>query len=184
MKFRPERILAMTGIALAAYLAARASEAPSGHDETAPGTKDARAALRAFYTAPPVIPHEVTTRNNRECLHCHSDVRTLGPRTTVETPHANFFNCQQCHVGVQTLNRELELAELETSWKGLEEPRKGTRAHADAPPTVPHRLFMREHCTSCHGELHANADMRGPHGQRSSCLQCHALDFDADFHAR
>lgn len=174
--------IALAGVVAAAYIGVRTSHARTAHAPEA-DAEDAnpRTALRAFYTAPPVIPHEVTTRNNRECLHCHSDVRTLGDRTTLETPHANFFNCQQCHVGVQSFNADLDLEELASSWEGLEEPQKGTRAHDYAPPTVPHRLFFRENCNACHGASHVNEGMRGPHGERSSCLQCHALDRDAEF---
>lgn len=137
--------------------------------------------LRAFYTAPPAIPHVVTSMGSGECATCHGDVRELGERSTVETPHPELRNCSQCHVGVQSLNEGLEVAQVVNSWRGLEFPGEGRRAHDWAPPVVPHRFFFRENCNSCHGSDNARVAMRGPHPERSSCLQCHAFDMGAEF---
>ncbi len=125
--------------------------------------------LRAFYTAPPVIPHEVTdNRGNKECLYCHNEVLKIENRFSVKTPHPQFTNCQQCHV--QRLKPETPVA---STWQGLKEPKQGTRAHEVAPPTIPHRIFLRENCNTCHGAKNPNKVMRGPHPERSNCMQCH-----------
>ena len=40
--------------------------------------KSSREERRAFYTAPPLVPHEVTSRGSRECLTCHKKVFEVG----------------------------------------------------------------------------------------------------------
>ena len=132
--------------------------------------KYSREKLRAFYTAPPVIPHEVTAqRGRKECMYCHKEVLHVGGRTSVKTPHKEFFNCQQCHVQGNLKGKGFTA----TTWKGLEEPKKGTRANEVAPPTIPHRLFLRKNCTSCHGANNPDKKLRSPHTERTNCLQCH-----------
>jgi len=139
---------------------------------------DYRQALRAFYTAPPVIPHEVTAqRGQKECLFCHKKVLHVGGRTSVQTSHPEFFNCQQCHV--QGIIKEEGFSA--TTWKGQEEPKKGTRAHETAPPTIPHRLFLRKNCNSCHGPKNPDKNLRGPHPERTNCLQCHVQEKEKQF---
>lgn len=142
---------------------------------------DGRAALRAFYTAPPEIPHVVLGQGNRQCAYCHSEVRHIGERTSVRTPHIEMSNCQQCHVGPNVLNEEFEVELTISDWLGLEEPRKGSRAFELAPPTIPHRLFMREDCMTCHDPQQPTTGMRVPHPERSNCMQCHVADESQQF---
>ncbi len=128
-----------------------------------------RAALRAFYTAPPVIPHDVPDeRDAGSCLMCHQGVMNLGDRVTMATPHPQFGNCMQCHVR-SVAPGWVKPRPVETGWQGLEEPKDGSRAHEAAPPTIPHRLFLRGNCLSCHAENHPNEAARSPHPERSSC---------------
>lgn len=150
-------------------------------DATAEKDGMGRDDLRAFYTAPPVIPHLVTSRGSKECLTCHHRVREIGGRVTVKTPHAQFSNCQQCHVGVQSLNEDFAAQTVASSWLGLAEPKEGSRAHDYAPPTMPHRHFLREDCNSCHGPDNPDEALRGTHPERSNCMQCHVPDRAREF---
>jgi len=155
---------------------ASASKAPSTGEASdqievkAAGRED----LRAFYTAPPVIPHEVGDRDSDECLHCHDEIKKLKDRVSVVTPHPQFSNCQQCHVSIMSRDG-VPGEEPVNSWAGLEEPKEGTRAHEFAPPTQPHRTFLREDCNVCHSNANPNEEVTGPHRQRSNCAQCHVL---------
>lgn len=139
--------------------------------------ENGRSALRAFYTAPPVIPHEVTDQqSNKECLYCHQDVLHIEGRTSVKTPHPKFSNCQQCHVQ----GKDMKIS-VKTFWQGLEEPQKGSRAFEGAPPTMPHRLFMRKNCLSCHGPDNSDKALRTSHPERVNCLQCHVAQKEVEF---
>jgi len=143
-----------------------------------PSVRDTR---REFYTAPPSVPHVILSQENRQCVYCHSEIRHIGERTSVPTPHAERSNCQQCHVGQVYLNRDEPLPEVATSWLGLLEPTGGWREHPAAPPTIPHRLAQRKNCNSCHSADHPDPDMRGPHPERANCMQCHVADADRQF---
>lgn len=140
--------------------------------------QDARATLRAFYTAPPVIPHEIVAKNAAECLDCHRQVTRLEDgRVAMATPHPQFSNCMQCHVpGVSG-----GFDERQSDWEGLEEPERGDRWFALSPPTVPHRIKLRENCLSCHGPQNPDMRLRTTHPQRTSCLQCHVPNVMAEF---
>ncbi|MCA9393646.1 MAG: nitrate reductase cytochrome c-type subunit [Candidatus Omnitrophica bacterium] len=140
--------------------------------------QNARATLRAFYTAPPVIPHEIVAKNAAECLDCHRDVTRLEDgRVAMATPHPQFSNCMQCHVPGQAQTFDEE----QSDWQGLEEPERGDRWFALSPPTVPHRLKLRENCLSCHGPQNPDMTMRTTHPQRTNCLQCHVPNVLAEF---
>ena len=138
--------------------------------------EDKRTERRAFYTAPPVIPHEVEDQNGGDCLDCHIEVMEIDEgEFSSMTPHPQFSRCLQCHAA-GTPMFGAATPSVANSFKGLEEPRKGDRPHDLTPPTIPHRLFLRENCNSCHGADQPNPEMRGPHPERSSCLQCHVHD--------
>ncbi len=143
-------------------------------------SRSSRSNLRAFYTAPPVIPHEVDERDSEVCLSCHIDVFDFGDSVTVKTPHPDFTNCLQCHVPAISQYGEID-EEVLSSWSGLEEPRAIKRAHAFAPPVVPHRLFLREVCLSCHHPDSSREYLRSPHPERVNCRQCHVPDQGARF---
>ncbi len=137
--------------------------------------QDSRATLRAFYTAPPVIPHEVESQDARDCLLCHSTTLKNG-REMAQTPHPLFSNCLQCHVPSLPGGD----SEVANTWKGLEEPQRDKRWSKTSPPTVPHRIFMRENCLVCHGP-DSNMRLKTPHPERTSCLQCHAPNHNREF---
>jgi nitrate reductase (cytochrome), electron transfer subunit len=140
--------------------------------------QDRRAALRAFYAAPPVIPHEVESQDSKDCLRCHLKVTKLDSgRVAMQTPHPQLTSCLQCHVhGLPGGHQDAA-----NTWKGLEEPRRGDRWFWTSPPTVPHRIFMRENCLSCHGPDNPDMRLRTTHPERTQCLQCHVPDYRLDF---
>ncbi len=135
-----------------------------------------RAMFRAFYTAPPVIPHEVESQDSRDCLLCHSTTLKDG-RELAQTPHPQFSNCLQCHAP-SLIGGNSEVA---NSWKGLEEPQRDKRWSETSPPTVPHRIFMRENCLVCHGPDNLSMRLKTPHPERANCLQCHAPNYNREF---
>ncbi|MHC5068823.1 MAG: hypothetical protein ACYTF0_09575, partial [Planctomycetota bacterium] len=57
---------------------------------------ETRSQRRAFYTAPPVIPHRVG-EGDQECLNCHQEQREFHGHVAPATPHPELVNCQQCH---------------------------------------------------------------------------------------
>ena len=129
--------------------------------------------IRSYYTAPPLIPHEANQRNSQVCMACHSTVLDLGDRVSIQTPHPEFTNCLQCHLPL----RHRIVSVLES----LDEPRKGLRVHAFAPPIIPHRNFLREKCLACHSPNSPREYMRFTHPERINCRQCHLTDQRAKF---
>ncbi len=131
-----------------------------------------RAELRAYFGAPPVIPHEIDQFDSEaECLACHG----LGPDSddaNPKRPHRDLASCTQCHV-IAELDLFIELEGAGNGFEGLPEPTGGSRAWVGAPPTIPHSTLMRDHCLSCHGPSGLVA-IRSSHPQRLNCQQCHA----------
>jgi cytochrome c-type protein NapB len=85
------------------------------------------------------------------------------------TPGMAVARCEQCHVEQQT-----EQLFVPTEFEGRpQDLRAGARAHAEAPPVMPHRLFMHEQCAACHAGPAAREELRTTHPERASCLQCH-----------
>ena len=77
--------------------------------------------------------------------------------------------CRQCHVF--RLTEELFVA---SEFRGLRQDlRKGKRLNPLAPPTVPHKTFMRENCIACHSGPAAREEIRTSHPERARCRQCH-----------
>jgi nitrate reductase cytochrome c-type subunit len=134
-------------------------------------------ARRAFAGAPPVMPHSFAgDRDGRYCLECHAreDRVEKRQRAIAPVPHAEFTQCQQCHVnGSRHGVPEFQPSDFE----GLEGWGKGDRAHPFAPPTVPHSLQTRENCLACHGPT-GRQRIATPHPWRSQCLQCHVSRAD------
>ena len=162
-------------------LTAREGRAPTETEYGASEASSSRAPLRAYYTAPPVIPHVVTSGNNNECKVCHAKAMKIAGRTSVPSPHLEMSNCQQCHVGRQQFNESAEFILTANSWEGLQEPKNGTRAFQGAPPTIPHRSFLRENCTGCHQREHPNPAVRFDHPERTNCRQCHVTEKGREF---
>jgi cytochrome c-type protein NapB len=79
--------------------------------------------------------------------------------------------CVQCHV----FRRTDELFHgVESTFSGV--PQRVTvsdRLYPGAPPTIPHRIFMRENCASCHSGPSARPEIVCRHTDRTNCRQCH-----------
>lgn len=137
-------------------------------------------ATRAFLGAPPVMPHTFAgDRDGRYCLECHAreDRVALRQRAIAPVPHAEFSQCQQCHVnGTDKSVQPFR----ESGFVGLDFPGQGSRAHPLAPPTIPHHLHMRDKCLSCHGPA-GKARIATPHPWRSQCQQCHVAEATREF---
>lgn len=140
--------------------------------------QDKRAMLRAFYTAPPVVPHDIESEDSRDCLRCHLNVtKTEDERVAMQTPHPQLSSCLQCHVPT---NSKGELSQG-SQWQGLKEPKRGDRWFTVSPPTMPHRVTLRENCLSCHGPENPDMRLRTSHPERTSCLQCHVPNYQNEF---
>ena len=139
---------------------------------------EGREALRAFEGAPPVVPHPILDINVQTCRACHATGLKAGDKTARMVSHTYLVNCTQCHV------------ERPADAKDADAPRNsfvgrrasgygGTRAWAGAPPVMPHTVFMRTNCVSCHGEYGYNG-WRPDHSSRTNCMQCHvpAAEFE------
>ncbi|MBI2422370.1 MAG: nitrate reductase cytochrome c-type subunit [Candidatus Hydrogenedentes bacterium] len=145
--------------------------------EQAEADRDHRASLRAFYAAPPVIPHESESMQDSNCSFCHSAERELPgfERKSPRSPHPYLERCTQCHVASQSPLGEAEPMTI-TRWAGLQDPGEGHRAGLMAPPVMPHKLRMRENCISCHSPESPYVYLRTPHPERVNCQQCHVAD--------
>ena len=145
----------------------------------------ARAERRAFDGAPPTVPHEIDQLSSVSCMVCHGEDSTvlIGDKRPATISHPYYSNCTQCHVPADGLRRltEEETSRLivASSFEGREPAGLGSRAYAGAPPTVPHPLWMRQNCMSCHGPSREHA-IKTSHPSRQNCLQCHAPDADFD----
>lgn len=156
---------------------------PSPHDEAAWQTeRQRRSDTRAYDGAPPVIPHPIDQRGYPSCMTCHERGAKIGNLTAPAMSHQAFTSCTQCHAAVSsTVPLTGGLAHsvaTETGFVGLEPAGKGTRAWNGAPPTIPHSTWMRDRCSSCHGNL--SDGLHTSHAQRQSCTQCHGLSAALD----
>ena len=148
---------------------------------TAGGVRaEERSSNRAFYTAPPAVPHELENLGNEDCQTCHEEVLDLGDGVSIPTPHPQFSNCLQCHVGVEP-PAFLDKVAVQSDWVGVDEPERIERRNESAPPVLPHRLFLREKCLSCHHPEHPRIELRTSHPERSNCLQCHVAIEERQF---
>ncbi|MBS0198695.1 MAG: hypothetical protein JSR77_18260 [Planctomycetes bacterium] len=134
---------------------------------------DQRATLRAFEGAPPVIPHAIADINVQTCRACHAQGLIAGEKVSRMVSHTYLINCTQCHV--EAASPLLDPATTpQNSFVGRRASGYGgTRAWAGAPPVMPHTLFMRTNCVSCHGEYGYDG-WRPDHLSRTNCTQCHA----------
>jgi len=127
---------------------------------------------RAYYGAPPAIPHDVTPSNSiqQSCNVCHERggfVPKWNAYTPV-TPHPEYQNCTQCHV-----ERRTETLFVETNWQSPPPPDLHRPALPGNPPPIPHHLQLREDCLSCHSGPHSVPEIRSSHPDRLNCRQCH-----------
>lgn len=132
-----------------------------------------RATLRAFEGAPPVVPHPVLDINVQTCRACHAAGLRAGDKISRMVSHTYLVNCTQCHVEAAAPGLA-EAREFPNSFQGRRASGYGgTRAWAGAPPVMPHGVFMRTNCVSCHGEFGYDG-WRPDHLSRTNCVQCHA----------
>jgi cytochrome c-type protein NapB len=124
--------------------------------------------------APPVIPHPPF---GSACASCHNleGVEVEGVGFAPPSPHAGtpglsaLSRCQQCHVFASDVP-DFD----ETRFVGLRQDLgRGVRDYPGAPPTIPHGVFMREHCVACHAGPAAREEIRTSHPERARCRQCH-----------
>jgi len=149
--------------------------------EPVPGTQEdvkssaaVRAQRRSFDGAPPTIPHE---NFGVDCSGCHDSegLAVPGLGFAPASPHDDtrqagaLQRCRQCHVFVDT--QEILVVNI---FQGLpQDLRPGGRLYPGAPPTIPHRILMRENCAACHTGPGAREDVRTTHPDRTRCRQCH-----------
>lgn len=173
---RVRRALLPWAVALSAMACQTGPEMVSvpGEEGRLKSAATVRAERRAYDGAPPVIPHEDF---GIECTDCHGvmgvEVPDLGYAPAM--PHEDTrgmsatSRCRQCHVF--DLTDELFVA---SGFAGLRQDlRAGGRLHGNAPPTIPHKTFMRENCAACHAGPAAREEIRTTHPERVRCGQCH-----------
>ncbi|MCF6307465.1 MAG: nitrate reductase cytochrome c-type subunit [Flavobacteriaceae bacterium] len=129
---------------------------------------------RAYYGAPPIIPHSVKEDLNigrNSCLQCHQSggfskrFKAYAPIV----PHPEMTNCKQCHVP-QKSNSLFS----ETNFKKGKFPEVGVNSALNgSPPTIPHPIQMRKNCLSCHATPSTPKKIRVTHPERIDCMQCH-----------
>ena len=144
--------------------------------DAGPAQSDARvrAARRAYDGAPPTVPHEDM---GMTCTECHNErgMAVEGVGFAPAEPHngtAQAYStgrCRQCHVFINDAD-----VFVENNWRGLaQDLRSGRRLNYRSPPTIPHRIFMRENCSACHVGPGARAEISSSHPERDRCRQCH-----------
>jgi cytochrome c-type protein NapB len=133
-----------------------------------------RAGLRAYDGAPPTIPHPIAGLSLASCRECHAEGLRAGEKVARMVSHTYLPNCTQCHVESAGGPWTDAPPPAANSFEGRHaDGYGGTRAWTGAPPVIPHTIFMRTNCTSCHGE-HGYEGLRPDHLSRTNCVQCHA----------
>jgi len=128
---------------------------------------------RAYPGAPPTIPHPLLSMKGigaEACLQCHQNggYSNMFKAYAPITPHPELINCVQCHVGSMT-----ELTFKKSDWLKIAPPSISQVPMPGAPPQIPHDLFMRSNCLSCHSGPSAPKEIRVSHPERINCRQCH-----------
>lgn len=63
-----------------------------------------------------------------------------------------------------------------SQWPAVPTPaleRAARRAYDGVPLAIPHPVFMREHCVTCHTGETARQEILGSHPERVHCVKCH-----------
>jgi len=137
-----------------------------------------RSSRRAFNGAPPTVPHPIDQHDSHNCLICHGEGVVVGELIAPKMCHEPLAACTQCHVEgsafPEPLGPTLPPAVPVSTFEGVEAPLSGTRSYPGAPPTIPHPVWMREQCTSCHSST-GGSPLRPSHSAwQTDCQQCHA----------
>lgn len=145
-----------------------------GRVDVVKSTASVRADRRAYDGAPPTIPH---ASFGMTCTACHNALgqSVVGVGFAPASPHdataiaAYTQRCTQCHVFTTT--DDLFVA---SDFAGVRQDlHSGGRATPGAPPTIPHRILMRENCLACHDGPGIREEIRTSHPERGRCRQCH-----------
>jgi len=167
----------VTAVVLLGWACGCAQDAMVAVPDSDGGMKSAaavRAERRLYDGAPPVIPHE---NFGMTCTECHNvnGVEVPGVGFAPPQPHADtagmsaISRCNQCHVFKQS-----DAVFTASEFVGLRQDlRRGARLNPIAPPTIPHKTFMRENCVACHSGAAAREEIRTTHPERVRCRQCH-----------
>ncbi|NWK56714.1 hypothetical protein HW115_13910 [Verrucomicrobiaceae bacterium N1E253] len=144
-----------------------------------------RSSRRAYDGAPPMIPHAINYQDVNSCTVCHdqdANILIAGRRSPAMS-HQFMANCTQCHAPMEGLAMLQHSGTVglvvDNQFIGASHSGAGSRAFPGAPPTVPHRIAMRQNCMSCHGPGMPDA-ITVSHPMRMNCLQCHAQDASYD----
>ncbi len=142
-----------------------------------------RASRRAFEGAPPVIPHPIDPLSPANCLACHQQGLAVREVVAPKMSHREMGSCTQCHVPVGgpglLSTQDLPQFVEENTFVGARSAGRGSRVWPGAPPTIPHSVWMRQDCSSCHGPTGLEG-LRTSHPERTQCQQCHVPDGVAD----
>ncbi len=172
-------------------LADKEASGPAAAADAVDGAKQRRLeevySRRAYHGAPPVVPHAVDNAldHAQGCNACHQKggfVPTFAAFAPV-TPHPQYSNCLQCHAQIKAageFSRE-ETPGQKNDWETVSPPLLRQSSLGSAPPAIPHFVgLLRDNCAACHVGPQAPVEVRCPHPERGSCLQCHAQRVDSN----
>lgn len=135
-----------------------------------------RAGRRAFDGAPPVVPHPIDAASSANCRVCHAQGLVVRDLVAPRMSHSEMGNCTQCHVpadgGIPSGAPKWASAAVGNDFVGRVSVGRGSRAWPGSPPTIPHTIWLRENCASCHGPT-GLLGLRTTHPERALCTQCH-----------
>lgn len=165
------------GTAMAVAAASTGASAMPATEEERREALRLRAERRAFEGAPPVIPHPVDASPPDNCRACHQHGMSVRGVVARRMSHGELGSCIQCHVPrsgpAPVLAQAPGLPAFEDNlFVGAGAAGRGSRAWPGAPPTIPHTLWMRQECASCHGAGGLEG-LRTSHPERPLCQQCH-----------
>lgn len=166
-------------IAIIALLAVIGCSKADTQTASKPASWKTRAARRLYDGAPPVIAHPP---QSGKCTACHTPDGSERPPLGIApaNPHtktagmSDESRCRQCHVFSKTNS-----SFVANDFEGFKPSSPhGPRLNSKAPPTIPHKAFMREDCNACHTGLAARPEIRCSHATRARCVQCHVYQKD------
>jgi cytochrome c-type protein NapB len=152
--------------------------------DSPPAKQEPRAANRAYAGAPPTVPHTIQQRGDLGCASCHLNGQQIQDRVAPAMSHRFMQNCTQCHAPSEPkLPFETQRPETISGtnhFDGMQQTERGEREYAGSPPQMPHPIYMRQNCLSCHGPARTNA-VTTTHPERRVCTQCHIPTDKWDF---
>lgn len=141
-------------------------------DAARAGALSLRDERRPYDGAPPPMPHSAEFgAGTKQCTDCHTDGVHIGERVARPMSHAPLANCTQCHVESQHALFGPPRP-YSNAFEGARPAPTGTAHGPGHPPPIPHAVWMRTRCLSCHGEF-GYPGLRTSHPERAQCMQCH-----------